>query len=141
MKYNLRMFKSGGRSVAFSVLAGVIAAVVISLLLNMGLTSLVMKGHVEEKGTKIFMFLIRAVSVMVGGMVATALSKEKLLLVIGLTSVAFLVILVGLGIIFFENAFHNFGGGALSVATGAACACVLKLKVPTKKKHSVKYRK
>jgi len=141
MKCNLHMFKTGGRSVTLSVVIGVAIAAVISLLLNMGLTSLVMNGHIEANDTAFFVFAIRAVSVIAGGLVAAALAREKMLLLIGLTSIGYLLLLIGLGIIFYDSSFLNFGSGVISAAVGAACACVLKLKAPRKKKHSVKYKK
>lgn len=140
MKRNLHMFKTGGQSVVISVVVGMLVALVVSVLLNIGLTSLVMNGYIAENGTTVFVFLSRAISVITGGLLTSSLAKEKILLVIGLSAVGYLMILIGLGIVLFEGSFHNFGSGVLSVAAGVACACIMKLKPPSKKKHSVKYR-
>lgn len=141
MKRNLQMLKLGGQAIGISIAAGAAIAVVITVLMSIGLTSLVINGQIAESDTAFIVFIIRAVSVMIGGMIASALSKEKILITIGITAIGYLLIVVALGIIFYDGLFQNFVSGMISVAVGAVCACVLRLKTPRKKKHSVKYLK
>lgn len=141
MKQNVHFLKKGGRSIGISVLIGVAMALAVSGLLSVGLTSLLMNGHVELNGTVIIVFLIRALSVLAGGLLASALSEGKHLAVIGLVAVGYLLILLGLGIVLYDGSFRNFGGGVLSAAAGGASACLIKLKPPAKRKHSFRYAK
>ena len=141
MKRNLQILKLGGQAIGISIASGAAIAVVITVLMNIGLTSLVINGQIAESDTAFIVFIIRAVSVMIGGMIASALAKEKILITIGITAIGYLLIVVALGIIFYDGSFRNFISGVISVAVGAVCACVLRLKTPRKKKHSVKYLK
>ena len=141
MKHNDHIRKKGGRATWLTVLIGVGVALACSALMSAGLTSLVMNGHVELKDTAVVVFIIRALSALVGGLLASSLTKEKFLLVIGLTAAGYLLVLLGLGITVFDGSFRNFGGGVLSAIAGGTSACMIRLKPPARKKHAYKYIK
>ena len=141
MKHNLHAHKTGGSSAALAIIVGTLTTCLISFLLTIALTGLVMNGYIEKNETDVFVFFIRAISVMIGSLLASALSKEKILLTIGLTTGIYLMILLLLGFIFYNNAFRNFGAGVISALVGGACASIIKLKLPIKKKHFVKLKR
>lgn len=141
MKYNIRVPKAGGSSVGLGITIGVFAACLAGFLLTIALTSLVMNGSVDKNETDLFVFVIRAISVILGSLITTSFTKTKHLLMIGLTMVGYLLIQLILGFVIFNDSFHNFGIGVISTLLGGVCACIIKLKMPLKKKHFVKHRR
>lgn len=140
MKKKLHTTKYNYRSVWFSVLLGIITALIVSGILSLGLTSLVMNGHVELSSTTAIIFMIRAVSVLIGGLLASALFNEKHLMIIGSITLIYLIIILMMGVIAYNESFINFGGGVLSAVAGGVSACIVRLKPPTKRKHPIKYK-
>ncbi len=127
--------KGINRSFATNILLGVAAALIISFALSALLTSLVMSGKIEEARGSFFIFGIRLLSVMVGCLVSTALIKEKHLPVVGCAAAGYLIVIVGMGIVFYDSSFQNFLSGVLSVLAGAIAAMLIKLRGPVKRRR------
>lgn len=139
MKRITHSAKADSHSTVPCIGIGIGAATVMTALLSMGLTSLVINGKIGENSTGIFIFVIRTVSVLLGGMIGTGFSKGNYLPVIGLTTLGYMIIMLGLGITLFNGSFQNFGMGAISVIIGGALACALKLKPPAKHRRTPRY--
>ena len=127
-------------SVIAGVGIGIVAAVVISVLLTALYGALMMNGSVGETPSTVAIFLIRAVSVTVGCFLATILTKEYFLPVIGITAAGYLIVLLGTGIAVFDGSFKNFGSGLVSVLLGGVIPGITKLKAPKKRRKMPKFR-
>ena len=124
-------------NIAICITAGLLAALFVSIILTIGLTSMIEKGKISGDG--IFgSFLVRSIATVVGGLLSAGLSDKKLLLTIITTSAAYLLILLGIGIILFDGSFCNLWMGVFSVALGAVIALLIKLKPQTNRKKSVR---
>lgn len=133
--------KNISKSMTTGVCIGIGIALLISALLTTGLTSLIINENTGENGCGIFIFTIRAVSILIGGIIATVIYQEKYLPVIGITALGYLVILLGIGIVVYDGSFQHFGSGIISVLTGSLLAWAIRLKPKTKSKYLKKYTK
>ena len=141
MKTLARAKTGGNKTITTASILGAAAATALTFLLTAGLTSLILKGSVPEQSSGIYVFLIRSLSVLLGCLLATGIVKEKSLQTIGIVTAAYLVILLGIGIVLYNVSFHNFGIGLFSVLVGGGIACILKI-IPQKKKYTLpKFRK
>ena len=127
-------------SIAAGAGIGIITAIVISVLLTMLYSILMMNSTVNETPSAILVFIIRAISVALGGFVAGALTKEHCLPVAGLTATGYLIVIIGMGITVFNGSFNNFGNGLLSALVGSAIPCLQKLKRTNKRRKIAKFR-
>ena len=127
--------KATGSSVAFSVGIGAVAGMVVGILLLLLLTSLVMNGSVGEENTAPYIIIVRTIGGFAGCMLATVIARKKHLTVIALTGVVDLLLLLAIGIAFYDGSFTHFGSGLISVVIGCGAACMIWLKPPSKKKY------
>ena len=136
MKFNKQKF-----SVVTGAGVGVLIAVVVSILLTGLYGILMLNGQVGESPSMAAVFLIRMVSVAIGGYIAGALTKAHFLPVVGIVTAGYLVLLAGTGIVAFDGSFKNFGSGVLSILLGGAVACITKVKAPKKQRKMPKLRR
>lgn len=136
MKFNKQKF-----SVITGAGAGVLIAVVVSILLTGLYGILMLNGQVEESPSMAAVFLIRMVSVAIGGCIAGTLTKAHFLPVVGIVTAGYLVLLAGTGIVAFDGSFKNFGAGVLSILLGGAAACITKVKAPKRQRKMPKLRR
>ena len=99
------VIKKGERSMASGVAIGVLLSVVISLLLAMGTAGLITKEKLSEGGVHYFALIITLISGMVGGLVAGKVVGSEYAVVTGLTGLAYLLVLISVGILFFDGGF------------------------------------
>lgn len=119
-------------------LLGIGIALVISMLLSVGQTSLMLQGRLQEDKSSIYVFGIRAVSVLIANLLCVRASEGKLLPMIGIISIGYLAVLLSLGIIMYDNGFQNFIIGTVSVVAGGLIACLIKLKPQKNRKYRAK---
>lgn len=139
MKQLSRAKISSGQSTTSAIAIGLAVTLVVSILLSAGLTSLVINGNLNENSVRISVFVIRTISVLLGGLVGASLSKGKYLPIVGIIALIYAIVLIGFGIIFYDGSFQNFGFGMLSMIIGGALACIIKLKPLRKPRRTVKY--
>lgn len=119
---------------------GLLISLVISVILTIGLTSLIQNGKLSESG-EMPAFIIRVIATLAGGLLGAGLSTKKFLPVIGAISAGYLLVLLGMGIILFDGSIHKLWLGILSVAIGAMIAILIKLKPQTTRKKTLRYTK
>lgn len=120
---------------------GIGLAVLLSALLTALLTNMVISGSFQEQNAPVAIFLIRTLSALVGGFVAATIAEGKTLPIIGIVGLGYLVVLIAIGIIFYDGSFNGFLGGLLSTIIGCALACGIKLKPIKNKRHKIKIPK
>lgn len=141
MKRNKHTSAAVGHSVVTVIGIGAAIAVVLSAVLSALLTSLVINGSIGESQTGIGIFIIRAISVLLGGLVGAGLSKEKYLLTVGIIALSYLLVLLGLGITLYDGSFKNFGSGVISTLIGALAAYLILMRPRGKRKHTARYNR
>ena len=77
MKRNIKIAAGSKHSSITAIWIGTLTAVLLSIALTALLTNLVVNGQIGETKTSIFIFVIRAVSVFIGGILGAAIIKEK----------------------------------------------------------------
>ncbi len=135
----IKVKAKNGQSMGFAVVTGCVSAILVSLLLTIGLTSLILNGSLSESRTGLIAFLIRVLSVFLGCLIAGGICKERVLPVIGLIAGGYLITILVIGIIAFDGSFHNFLSGILSVLLGSVLAFVLRV-MPKKRATHGAYR-
>ena len=130
-----------GHGLGTNLLFGVGASLIVSLLLSLLLTSITINGSITEDHAGKFVFAARAVSVLIGGLVSAGMEKGKYIPVIGMTALGYLLVVMGVGILFFDGGFREFGTGLISVVIGGCLACVIKLVRWSKPNRAAKYLK
>lgn len=134
MKRNKLNAPKIGQSLASAVTVGVIVALLLGLLLTALLTNLTLNGGLREEGAGIFIFAVRFISVLVGALIAGVILKEKYLPLVGFTALGYLLVLLGIGIVFFDGSFKHFLSGVGSTLLGGVVS-ILILKSPGARKH------
>ena len=122
-----------------AIIIGIIAALIISVLLSAGVTSLIINGTISESAAVPYIFMIRTVAAGIGCLIGVILIKGKYLLIAGMIALGYLAVLVGMGIILFDGSFDNCLSGAFSVLLGAVFACLIVLKPLKKPRHAMRY--
>ena len=136
----LHLSAGKNKSMVLCVGVGLLTALVISVALTLGLTSLVQNGTLSENGS-LGVFLIRVIATFIGGLLGAGLADKRFLPVIGTIWAGYLLVLLGTGVILFDGTFHQFWQGVLSTAIGAAIALLIKLKPQSKSKKTIRYTK
>ena len=137
----LKHYKGAAASWVKGAIIGIAAATLVSIVLTLLAANLVLNGKVGESGNGWIVFLTRILSVVLGGLIGTSLSKEKMLPTISVIAVGYLLVLLAVGIVFFNGSFHKFGSGLLSVLIGGAIVCLLKLTQQKNKNKAIKARR
>ena len=132
MKSKNRSLKFSDKSTVYGVIVGAVAAMITGVLIMTGVTSLLIHSRVREHIVGLSIFLIRVIATLVGVMIGTNLTKEKTIVTSGAISAAFLVILTGLGIIFYDESFRDLGLCVLSIMIGGVIGCLFRLKLQNK---------
>ncbi len=108
-----------GISIPAGVAIGVFAAIAVMLLGAIAISYLVLSEKVEIENIGILTFGLLAVSSAFGAITADFLTKQKRLLVSGLTALAVFLILLSANIVFFNGEFGKVGLSGLMILIGA----------------------
>ena len=133
--------KQGENKIVTGVGIGIGIAILLSILMTAGLTSLVLNGKLAEQTSDAVVFGIRLAAVLLGGLIGTGISNEKVLPVIGSIGLGYLLILIAFGIAVYDGSFRGFGLGLLSVAAGVLIVTFVRLRRSAKPKHKVRLKK
>jgi len=141
MKRNKHTSTADRHSLLYATGIGVAISTTISIILTAILTSLVMSGSIQEGSANTLIFLIRTISVLAGCLVGTSIKKEKCLPVIGAITLGYLIILIGVGITFYNGSFQHFGSSVLSIVIGGLVTHLIQLRPKTNRKYAAKYNR
>ena len=140
MKRNKLKTATANRSTISAIGIGVAISAILTGALSALLTSLVINGTTSENNAGIFVFMIRAISVLLGCLAGSSLVEGKMLITIGCTALGYLILLLAIGIIAYDGSFENFIGGAGSVLSGGLASCIIKLGGQRKTKPIARYK-
>lgn len=137
MKRNKLNVSKAGRSHTTSIITGVVIALVLSFLLTALIGDLILKGHLGENIASASIFVIRAVSVLVGALIGGLLLKQNYLKLVGFITAGYFIVLIGIGIVFYDGSFKSFLLGIASVLAGGVAALLI-LQMPRSNVHKRK---
>ena len=119
------IIKKDERSMASGVAIGVLLSVMVSLLLAVGTAGLIINEKLSEGRIHYCALIITLISGTVGGFVAGKVVGSKYAVVTGLTGLVYWLVLIAVGILFFDGGFNMLWTSTAAIAVGVAASCVL----------------
>ena len=138
MKRNKPKSSRTGGSLISAIITGVITASLLSVLLTALLANFVLHEHLGEESAGVAAFVIRAASLFVGAFVGARVLKKDYLKLIGIIMAGYLLMLIGTGVVLYDESFKHFISGLTSVLFGGAAALVILLRPKVNKHRRVK---
>ena len=137
MKRNKLKISKAGRSHTAAIITGVVIALALSFLLTAMMGNLILKGHFGENIARASIFVIRTISVLVGALIGGLLLRHNYLKLVSFITAGYFVVLIGLGIVFYDGSFKSFFVGVVSVLVGGVVALLI-LQMPKSNMHKRK---
>ena len=134
MKGNKHSVNAKG-SIVVTALVGVGVGAIITALLTALLASLILDGAVKVTIASVAVFLIRFLSVLIGGLIGASFLKEKYLQAVGIVALGYLLVLLGIGVTLHDGSFQNCISGVASVLLGGSVALFI-LQRPQRRRHN-----
>ena len=128
------------KTVISCVVIGTIAAILISVILYAILVFIIQSKKTSDSVMP-HLFAIRFISVMLGALIGTQINNEKSLTEASLIPGAYILILLCLGIMFFEGQFNQIVTGVLASIGGGVLSCLIRLKSKKNKNHVYKVKR
>ena len=125
MKRNKLQAAKTRQSVTVVIVTGTIIALVLSALLSVILTTLMLNGRLQEGSTGPIVLVIRMISIFAGAIIGGTLLKEKYLLQVSLTALSYILVLIGIGIVFYDEGIKGILSGVVSVVVGSVVALLI----------------
>ncbi len=116
------------RSFAAGVSIGTLVSLMLSVFLAMIIAALILNERIGERAIEYIAPIIMLLSTLTGCIIAGQLIDEKLAVASGVTGIIYLLILVGVGILFFDGGFHNLWTSILSIAIGCVISCAICIR-------------
>jgi len=138
MKRNRHITAKAGQSLTTVIVVGILVASLLSILLTALVTNLVLNGSFGENSVAPIIFVIRTISLFIGALIGGALSKHKILLQVSLTALGYMIVLLGIGIVFYDGSFKHFLSGAVSVLAGGVAALLILQRPKNKSRRRTK---
>jgi len=130
-----RGIEKNNKSIVVCVFMGLLATVLVSLIMSVIITGMIQKGTLSENGN-IGVFTTRVIATMMGSLLGAAMTRKNILFVIGVIAAGYYIVLLVLGLLFFDGSLDNVWQGFVSIIIGGCIACLIKLKPQrTRRKH------
>ncbi len=104
---------------------GLAASILSLFLLGAVIATLILSEKITEENMRYFTFASLFVSSLIGCLLSCKKLASKYALAAGLSGLSFLLILVAVGILFFDGGFSNLLINSLAVLIGTAIACAI----------------
>lgn len=117
-----RKMSGKGVSIPAGIAIGVVASIAVMLIGALVMAYWVIRETVPMDGIGFGTACILIISSALGAWIATVLSKQKKLLVCGLTALMFYLVLLSVTAVFFDGMFSGMGITALMILIGAGGA-------------------
>lgn len=108
-----------------NVATGVLISMTVCVLLAIAATSLMIGERLKEDQMNIITLVIIFIAVITGATAAGKIANGRYALITALTGFLFLLILMCLGIIFFDGGFSGIWTSAASTVAGIAVSCLI----------------
>lgn len=114
-----RKLSGKGVSIPAGVVIGVVTAVAVMLIGALSMAAMVINETMPIDGIGVGAMCAIALASAMGAWLACGLTKQKKLLVCGLTALAFYLVLLSITAVFFDGMYSGMGTTALMVLLGA----------------------
>lgn len=139
MKRNRKIFTAAGISPIGAVIIGVTICLVLSLIISVIAAVLVDVEHISFRTVPMITLLTHFIAAFVGCTVSVMLAKHMPLLIGGICSGAYFLILLCANMLFFDGGFEGIGKGIAAIISGGTLAIVLNVLPKSKRsKHRPK---
>lgn len=140
MKRKRGVFNLNKSQFVIGIALGVLCAVIISVALLVGISGLTMSGKLGMEQNGVAVFVVRFTAILAGVLAGTWWAKGRHLLVSGLTTLLYFLLLVITGIFAYDSEFPSFGLCILSVVLGGGAGVLIRIKVQSSPlvKHRIK---
>ncbi len=115
-------------NVLVGALIGIAACITIMLIMGAVGAWMINSERLDLTNMNWLKIVIQVLSAFVGTLIALTLVKEKLAIITGMIVAGVLVILICIAMLFFDGISGNILTGVISISSGSAAACLLKLK-------------
>ena len=139
MKRNKLQSSKARQSLTSAIIVGVVIALLLSVALSALVTNFVLNGRLNEVSVSTIILLIRTVSVLIGALVGGVRLKEKYLLQVAITTLSYILMLLGVGIVFYDGISRRFLGGCVSALIGGVMALFVLQRSNNKKYSAIKF--
>lgn len=114
-----RKLSGKGVSIPAGIVIGVVAAVAVMLIGALVMAVMVIKETITINAIGIGAMFVLALASAMGAWIAGGLTKQKKLLVCGVTALSFYLVLLSITAVFFDGVYSSMGIAALMVLLGA----------------------
>lgn len=122
-------------SATASIMIGILIAVVLSLLCNGITAALILNEKLNESIANVVTAVTVFAAVFMGSMIAGKMTDGKIGIICGVVAASFLLLQIGVNIIFFDGAFRGFLKNIISLMGGSGLSCVMLIKGTGRKKR------
>ena len=122
---NITKKEMTGKSIAVGIGIGTVVSFVISLLLAALVTSMIAREKINDNLMNNFSLGIHYAAALAGAICAYRITRSKCMLVTGITSVAYLLLMSVTAIVFFDGISSSVWTSILAVGVGFLSACTV----------------
>ena len=113
------------KNVFTSVIIGLVIMLLVSILACLGMSCLVVKGTVDEKGILWICAVVHALAAFAGSAISGKRIAQKYVFVCVGVSMSYYLLLIGSTALFFDGTFERAGWQILPCVAGGIAACLL----------------
>ena len=124
-----------------AAILGTVCSILVSVIMLAGLASLFIGQMINENFEDVGIFLVRAVSVLIGVLCGTIVVKNKPLVTAGLIILGYLLILIVCSVAIYDGVIDDFVFCVLSVVVGGGVGLVIRLNLQNSKKSRRKTKR
>jgi putative membrane protein (TIGR04086 family) len=128
-----RKLSGKGVSIPTGIVIGVVTAVAVMLIGALVMAAMVINETMPIDGIGVGAMCVIALASALGAWLAGGLTKQKKLLVCGLTALGFYLVLLSITAVFFDGVYSAMGISALMVLLGAGATLIPGLRKKTGK--------
>ena len=124
----MKSIKQGGKAIPAGICIGLAFALIICLALAAALASAIANERIQENNIAYFVLAIIMTSTLFGALIAGKCVRREYLIVAGLTVIAYCSVLIGCGILFFNDGFTNVWTSIGASAVGGIIAWAICIR-------------
>ena len=136
---NTKRMRTNSRSMPIGIIIGICSSVGITLAFAAILASLIVNERIGINSLQYYTFVITAIAALTGGVIAGKYTNEKPAISCGAAALIYGLILMFVGILFFNGDFHGVWTSLISIIIGCLLACTIclrkKVRGYTRKRH------
>lgn len=122
------------------ILVGIICAIAVSILLSIGIASLIHNGTVNTNTSGYLMALVHFVSMLLSCVLIRSMMKQRDALIAALVGVGYMLILLVVNMMIYSNGIHNFAFILIGISAGILVSLIQTRQARPGNRHMKKVR-